>query len=392
MFWFSFRKSEVPPVTGLVLPGGGARNAYQVGVLKAIADILPEDNDKPFPVITGTSSGALNAVLLATSAGQYRQGVERLAGVWENFHVGKVFNADSWTALKSGLSWTLTMATGGLGPKNPDSVLDNQPLRELIESHYRFARIQQYINNGDLRAVGVTTSGYSSGNSICYFQGSKDITPWFRTRRCGIPHEITIDHLMASIAIPIVFPAVRIGTEFHGDGTMRESAPLSPALHLGANRLLIIGVQSETESAPEAEDRNEYPSVGQISGYVLDTLFMDSLNADIERMNRINLTISETKNNQVEVNDTTLRPVEFLLITPSTDLRELVYKHINSAPISVRVLLRGMGALNREGRPLISYLLFESGFCRELIELGYKDGLANKKEILKLLCLENEAA
>ncbi len=383
MFWFSKQKPEFKPIPGLVLPGGGARNAYQVGVLKAIAELLPADNDNPFPVITGTSSGAINATLLATTAGQYRQGVERLTGVWQNFESGKVFHADPLTAISSGLRWAFSMTTGGTLMNNPQSVLNNDPLRKLLESHFRMARIQQAIDRGDLRAVGITSSGYDSGMSTCYYQGSDDIAPWQRTQRRGVAAELRIDHLLASIAIPLIFPSVKINGEYHGDGTMRESAPLSPALHLGANRLLIIGV--EDAGHPANPEDPQYPSVGQISGYVLDTLFMDSLNADIERMNRINTTISETRDKSVEVSDTTLRPIEFLVISPSADIGEIVARHIDKTPLAVRALLRGMGAMNREGRPLISYLLFEGEFCQELIDLGYQDGMAQRDDILKLL-------
>ncbi len=382
MFWFSHSKPEYEPVTGLVLPGGGARNAYQVGVLRAVADILPPENDNPFPVITGTSSGALNATLLATTAGEYRNGVERMTGIWENFESSKVFYSDPASALRSAARWGLTMLSGGYIGSNPRSVLNNQPLREFMESHFRLARIQQAIDRGDLRALGITSSGYDTGMSTCYFQGEESVQPWRRARRCGVPAEIRIDHLMASSAIPLIFPSVKVNGEFHGDGTMRETAPLSPALHLGANRLLIIGIQDKIDVA---EDGPKYPSVGQIAGYVLDTLFMDSLNADIERLNRINLTIAETRNQRVELESSTLKPIEFLVISPSIDLSEIVEKHIDSTPASVRALLRGMGALNREGRPLISYLLFEGAFCKELIELGYQDGMRHRDSIVQLL-------
>jgi NTE family protein len=382
MFWFSRNKPEVEPVTGLVLPGGGARNAYQVGVLRAIADILPEETRNPFPVITGTSSGAINATFLASTAGEFRHGIERLTGVWENFESSKVFYADPLSALRGASRWAMTLLSGGYAYSQFKSVLDNQPLRELLESHIRLARIQQAIDSGDLRALGLTSCGYSTGFSTCYFQAAKAVEPWQRTRRCGVRSEIRIDHLMASIAIPLIFPAVRINGEFHGDGTMRESAPLSPALHLGANRLLIISVEDLIE---EETEEPSYPTLGQITGYVLDTLFMDSLNADIERLNRINNTVASTGSNFIEMETDLLKTVEFLVISPSKDFNEIVARHVDTTPASVRALLRGMGALNRSGRPLISYLLFESGFCRELVELGYQDGLRERDSILQLL-------
>lgn len=388
MYWFSRKKKQDPPVTGLILPGGGARNAYQAGVLKAIAEILPSNAKNPFPVISGTSSGAINAAILASNAMQFSEGVSRLTGIWENFHCGKVFYADSWRALKSGLLWTTAFATARLGTSAPRALLDNNPLRGMLESHIRFARIQQSINSGALRALAVNASSYSSGRSISYYQGIAGLEPWERARRRGVVDEISIDHLMASSAIPLVFPAVWLNNEYHGDGSMRQNAPLSPAIHLGANRLLIIGVRNSTlDLIPTSEDK-PYPTIGHITGYMLDTLFTDSLDSDIERMTRINNTISHTPNNQVEFRDTTLRPIEFLSISPSVDVREIAERHARDFPRSVRLLLKGLGALSREGRPLISYLLFEAPFCQELMALGYKDGMNSRHEIMELLSID----
>lgn len=391
MYWFLRRKKLSPPVNGIILPGGGARNAYQAGVLKAIAEILPDDTENPFPVICGTSSGALNAAILASNAAHFHAGIAHLVGIWENFSCDKVFYTDTWSAVKSGLHWAATFATAGLGSSGPRALLDNSPQRVLIESHIRLARIQQAIDSGDLRALAVTASSYGSGRSICYFQGAEGLRPWRRTRRLGVNQEISIDHLMASSAIPLVFPAVWLNNDYYGDGSMRESAPLSPALHLGANRLLIIGVRNPTpDTAPGTKEHVPYPSIGQITGYMLDTLFMDSLDSDIERMSRINQTISKTPDKRVEFEDTALRPIDFLMISPSKDVREIAQRHAGNFPRSVRVLLKGLGALSREGRPLVSYLLFEPGFCRELIELGYQDGLNARTEIEELLDIETE--
>jgi len=386
MYWLSFKKKQEKQVTGLILPGGGARNAYQAGVLKAIADMLPEDTDNPFDVICGSSSGALNAVLLASSATRFREGVDRLWGIWANFHVGKVFKVDNWTAIKSAFGWGANFLLGGLIKSQPLSVLDNSPLRELLERHIRFARIQQAIDSGALRAVSVTASGYTSGLSVTFYQGTNELVPWQRTRRTGQPTELTINHLMASSAIPVLFPAVKLRHEYYGDGSMRQTAPLSPALHMGANRLLIIGVRNPGQDAQPEDDRYvRYPSFGQISGYIFDTLFMDSLDADIERMRRINHTITETRSKRVEYKDTSLRQIDYLVISPSEDVREIVAKYVGNFPRSVRILLKGIGALAREGRPLMSYLMFDAPFCKELMELGYRDGLAAREQILHLL-------
>ena len=386
MHWFARKKSPDQPVTGLILPGGGARNAYQAGVLKAITEILPENTANPFPVICGTSAGALNAALLASNAHQFRAGVQHLTGIWQHFHVDQVFRADPMTALKSGLRWTLAVMSGGLGRANPLSLLDNAPLRELLETHVRLARIQHAIDRGALRALGITTSGYSTGRSVTFYQGVEGLRPWERNRRVGLSEEISIDHLMASTAIPVVFPAVKLHNEYHGDGSMREHAPLSPALHLGANRLLIIGVRSR-RSDPDlpGELPAAYPTLGQIAGYMFDTLFMDALDSDIERLNRINHTLTETRDQRVEFRDTALRPIEFLVISPSGDIGELVEHHAHTFPRAFRVLLHGLGALSRESRPLLSYLLFEAGFCRALMGMGYHDALRQRDDIFRLL-------
>ena len=391
MYWFLRKKAPSPPVNGIILPGGGARNAYQAGVLKAIAELLPENTKNPFPVICGTSSGALNAAILASNATQFHAGIAHLTGIWENFSCDKIFYTDTWRAIKSGLSWAAAFATASLGSSGPRALLDNSPQRVMIESHIRLARVQHAIDSGALRALAVTASSYSSGHSISYFQGIEELQPWQRARRLGVNQEISIDHLMASSAIPLIFPAVWLNNEYHGDGSMRESAPLSPALHLGANRLLIIGVRNPIlDTAPRAEEHIPYPSIGQISGYMLDTLFMDSLDSDIERMSRINHTISEVPDKRVEFEGSALHPIEFLMISPSRDVREIAQRHAENFPRSVRVLLKGLGALSHEGRPLVSYLLFESGFCQELIELGYQDGLNARAEIAELLDIETE--
>jgi len=386
MYWLSFKKKEETPVTGLILPGGGARNAYQVGVLKAIADMLPEDVENPFPIICGSSSGAMNAVLLASSATRFREGVDRLYGIWANFHVGKVFKTDAWTALKSGVRWALSFASIGLYKGQPRSLLDNAPLRELLERHIRFARIQQAIDGNDLRAVSVTASGYTTGTSVTFYQGIEGLVPWKRTRRLGKRTEMTINHLMASSAIPVLFPAVKLKDEYFGDGSMRLSAPLSPALHLGANRLLIIGVRSQGLDEASGEGAEiPYPSFGHISGYIFYTLFMDSLDADIERMRRINHTVTETKEKEVEYKDTKLRQIDYLVVSPSRDIREIVEKYVGNFPRTLKILLKGIGALAREGRPLMSYLMFDAPYCKELMEMGYEDGMAAREQILHLL-------
>jgi NTE family protein len=370
---------------GLILPGGGARNAYQAGVLKAIAELLPEQSPTPFAVICGTSAGAINAAMLACYATQFQLGVRNLVGIWQNLHARKIYRTDIWTAIRYGWRWFSALLSGSLEQGKPNSLLNNTPLRGLLERHLRLARIQQAIDNGILRAVAINASGYTSGRSTCFFQGIPGLIPWQRHRRRGIATELTIDHLMASIAVPLIFPAITIQDEYYGDGSMREMAPLSPALHLGAQRLLVVTLDHQnTDTTIAAASLPLYPSFGQIAGYVLDTLFLDALHTDVENMNRINNLLIQCP--QLYTSKTNpFRPIDLLILSPSRDLSECVPRHMPSFPGSVRFLLRALGATTLAGRPLVTYLLFESSFCTELIELGYQDTMQRKEEIMQFL-------
>ncbi len=382
--WFSRKADTSQKTLGLILPGGGARNAYQVGVLKAVEELVPTGSPSPFPVVTGTSAGSLNAGMIASRSSDFSDAIHRLTGMWENLHMDMVVRTDTKTTSKTAARWLWSFTSGG--NSQPDSLLDNTPLRSLIENHVNLARMRQCIAAGQLRALGVTSSSYSRGASITYFEGQDELKPWERTRRIGTPTRLRLDHFMASIAIPVVFPAIMMGNEYHGDGSMREAAPLSPALHLGADKLLIISVRNPQPDNVSAL-KPRYPNLGQIAGYMFDTLFMDRLDSDIERLNRINFALAQTKRQMFQHNNAKLRPIEFLVISPSVDVRNIVAKHVHAFPRSMRILLKTFGAMNKEGRPLTSYLLFDSGFARELIDLGYHDGLAQRDKLQELLGL-----
>ena len=369
----------------LVLPGAGARGAYQVGVLKAIATLLPERASNPFSVISGTSAGAINASVLASRASRFDFAVAEMERVWSNFAAHQVYRADNWTMLRSSLHWLAAFVFGGLGVRNPVSLLDNQPLRELLAQNINLRHIDRAIQKGQIDALAITASAYSSSRSVTFFQGADSLRPWARVRRVGKPTKIGIDHLMASSAVPFVFAPVKIGSEYFGDGAMRHSAPLSSAIHLGADRMLVIGVRDEhPDPEPNEAAPAEVPSLAHLAGYMLDTLFMDGLYADLERLTRINL-ILEQLNQDLAGPVAQLRPLSTLIIVPKEDLRQVAARHAHELPRAVRLLLGGLGAMNRSGMQLVSYLLFESGFTRELIDMGFRDAMEVEEDLRAFL-------
>jgi NTE family protein len=370
----------------LILPGAGARGAYQVGVLKAIATLLPDHEPNPFAVISGTSAGAINAAVLASRASHFQAAVAEMEHVWSNFEASQVYRTDNWTMLKTSLHWLSALTLRGLGPRNPRSLLDSSPLRDLLVANIKFSHIQRSIQRGHLEALAITASAYSSSRSVTFFQGLDEMRPWARVRRIGRPAKIEIEHLLASAAVPFVFRPIRIGAEYYGDGAMRHRAPLSSAIHLGADRMLVIGVRDEHPD-PEPLDASsaEMPSFAHLAGYMLDTLFMDGLYSDLEQATRINVIMEQIDDQSLKGPVSRLRPVSTLIIVPREDIREVARRHVEELPRGVRILIGGLGAGSKGGLQLISYLLFESGFTKELIDMGYRDALAMEEDIRSFL-------
>lgn len=366
------------PRAGLVLTGGGARAAYQVGVLKAVRDILGNPARNPFPILCGTSAGAINAATLAVHADDYSRAVAELLEVWEHMRCDHVYRTDFPRIVKSGARWLLSMML--VSRSNPVSLLDNAPLRRMLEKGLAFERIQQHIDAGALYAVCVTASGYTSGQSVSFFQGGSGQEGWERNQRIGSAVVLQHEYLLASSALPFIFPAVKLHREFFGDGSMRQIAPVSPALHLGADRVLIVGTGRQTLEQARARS-NIYPSLAQIAGHALNSIFLDSLAVDIERLERINRTVSLVPPERLEGAQLRLRPVTVLFIAPSQPIERIAARFIHDLPRSVRLLLRPTGALARSGSNLASYLLFEESFCRALIDLGYQDTMAREAEV-----------
>lgn len=383
------------PTTGLVLTGGGARAAYQVGVLKAVMKIRREcgatASGNPFPVITGTSAGAINAAALACRSADMDEAVRVLAQVWENFHADQVYRADSLGVIRSGARWLTLFSLGWLIARwrraRPRSLLDNAPAADLLQRMVDGAAIRQAMQDGHLRALAVTASSYGSGLHVTFYDALQEIVPWTRSQRIAVRAEIGVPHLMASSAIPFVFPAVPLAiedrSEYFGDGSMRQAAPISPAVHLGASRILIIGAGRMHEPPGARAHSAEYPNLAQIAGHALSNIFLDALAVDVERLQRINTTLALLPPEALA--RTALRPIETLVIAPSQRLDDLAAKHIGCLPAPVRAMLRGIGVSGRgedaRGAALASYLLFESPYTRELVALGEADTLARREEV-----------
>ena len=371
--------------TGLVLAGGGARAAYQVGALQAIRDMLPDARRNPFAIICGTSAGAVNAGALACNADHFGQAVEKLLAVWRGFEPRHVYRADFPGVVANSARWFAGFLFGAFVKNRRTSLLDNRPLEGLLSRALDFSRIQQNVAAGALDAVAITCSGYTSGQSVSFFEGTEALEGWKRSQRIGIRTRIKVEHLMASSAIPFLFPPYHVNREFFGDGSMRQVAPVSPALHLGSDRIVVIGTAKIREATPERTRGDLFPTLAQIAGHVMNSIFLDSLAVDLERLERINRTVSCSSPEALKKMGLTLHHVDVLVLTPSEALDAIAVKHVRNLPGTIRFLLRSVGAMRRGGANLASYLLFERGYCNELIALGYEDTMKRREEVESFL-------
>ena len=369
--------------TGLILAGGGARAAYQVGVLRAVAEILPSDTRQPFPIITGTSAGAINALGLAGRTGSFRSRTRALTAIWASLSSESIYRTDARGVLRNALRILWSMIRPSARPKHPLALLDNGPLGELLDDIVQFSRIEDAIARGELEGIGVTAMNYTNGRSTTFYQGQAHLEPWMRAHRRSIACQLNVDHLMASAALPTLFPAVKLGDHYYGDGALRQSRPLSPAIRLGADRLFIIGVSESRDDFAPVPEAESAPTIPQVLGQMLNAVFLDSIQTDLETLRRINTLVAQMNSKQLTAAGLAdMRLIDTLNISPSCSLGELARQHIHELPRSMRWFLERTGSIKDSGSGgALSYVLFEQGYCQRLMQLGYDDAMARADDV-----------
>jgi NTE family protein len=370
---------------GLVLSGGGARAAYQVGAVRALAEILG-GQVSPFGVLAGLSAGAITASALASGADDFPAAVEQLTRTWMQLTADAVYRTDTTSLTGLGMRWMRDLAGGGaLGGSRVNHLLDTTPLREMLEKRIELPRIGQHIANGLLSGVAVSATNYLTGTTVTFYDAGEQARPWARHDRIAVRETLRIEHVMASAAIPIFFPPVAIDGSLYGDGGIRMTTPISPAIHLGAEKIIAIGIRyyrsPQQTVALNLEGRCERVSVAQISGVLLNALFLDSLDNDLERLQRINRTLGYIPAATRLGNPDFLRAIPALSLRPSRDIGRLAADQYHTFPRMLRHLLRGIGATGDSGWDLLSYLAFQPTYIGTLIELGYEDTRARRAEI-----------
>lgn len=363
--------------TALVLQGGGARGAYHVGVLRALGEIL-KTRRSPFQIVCGSSVGAINAASVAMGSLDFPRSIARLEALWRSLHCGSIYDTRSLPLLLNTSRWAMTLFLGHLGLRLSGGFLDYRPLQAMLQKEFTPKHLQAAIRSKALHALCITASSYTEGTSNTFFQGDAAIEDWSRARRRGERTDITADHILASAALPLAFAPVRLEQGYFGDGALRSTSPLSPAIHTGADRILVIATRDGHLDPRKAGGMLKSPSVGDITGHALDILFNDNLDADIERMERVNHTVSLL--DKAALGKSNLRRISTLSIAPSQDLRTIAKQHAAELPRGMRLLMRSLGYSGGDGR-IESYLMFEPGMVGALIDLGYADTIAQQDAI-----------
>lgn len=367
--------------TALVLSGGGARGAYQVGVMKYIARRRPEAR---FPILTGVSAGAINATFLAGQQGSLEDAVNALAKHWSSLSTGRVFRSDLASLAMNAVRVLLNLGSGGspLAPR-VKGLVDTRPLRGFLDGLIDSDAIASSIEEGRLRALAISATSYGSGRTVTFVQATKGVETWERVRRRAVHAKIGIDHVMASAAIPLFFPACSIEGRYFGDGSLRQSHPLAPAIHLGADRILAVSSRWRPPTTQPSEQHQSYPPAAQLLGLLLNSIFLDNLDVDAERLRRINYLLTRVPDSRRWL--LTEKEVKLLVLRPSSDIGRVAGEYESQMPGSLRYLIRGLGTRRISSADLVSYLLFETGYLTRLIELGERDAERNWLKIKRFL-------
>ncbi|HVJ65120.1 MAG TPA: patatin-like phospholipase family protein [Bdellovibrionota bacterium] len=381
-----------PSKLGLVLSGGGARSAYQAGVMVGLHELAQREGleaELKFPIFSGISGGAINSVYLASHAEDWSIAVDGLWRHWENLTMDSVVKSGSFPLLKRAARVAMQLGMGGrtLTGKKSSELLSSEPLRKLLCQNSNFERLQKNIDRGTVHALGLTATQYGTGTSVTFYQGPESIRPWVRRNRIGRPERLTVEHALASSAIPFLFAPVNLHGSFYGDGALRMSSPLSPAIHMGADRLLAIGVRyarPESEVVQQSQ-QNRTPTItlADIAGASLNALFLDAVDSDVERLERINRTLSAMPVGVAHPES--LRQIPVLTIRPSADIGQMARGQINRFSWTLRHLLQGLGSSEQRGSDLISYLAFDRSYTTQLLDLGRRDALAQKAAVFEWL-------
>lgn len=376
--------STQPQNLGLVLSGGGSRGAYQAGVMKAISEISSKYGKRqPFDILTGVSAGAINVAFWAAHAENMKDAADSLCKLWSNVTFEQVFDSNVLSMGKLGSKWLLDVSLAPVfGKHRAESLLNTGPLRELLKNNLDFGAIQTNLEQGNLSAVSVTATDYRSTDSVTFIQSAKKIDLWERKQRISVQTKLSVDHIMASSAVPLFFPASQIGDSFYGDGCLRNTAPLSPAIHLGAKKLLIVGVRKQPPTSEMIQDKVNRPSIARVLSVVLNAIILDGVDWDVERLSRINNTLRAVPKEKLDT--LPLKPIDFLWLHPSEDIGKLAQLETRQLPPVIRFLMKGLGPI-QEASGIASYLLFDPVFCGQLIDMGYNDTIKRREEIESFL-------
>lgn len=365
--------------TGVVLTGGGARAAYQVGVLRAISDMYP-DWENPFRIILGTSAGAINAIGLASAGDRFRHNVSHLESLWLKLTADQIYKSQTFDIVRNMTGVARRLFAGG-GHANPLALLNNAPLREFLEREVDFGAVHEAIDSGRLSAVGVNACGYTTGQNVCFFEGREDLQSWTVGQRAGARTRLELRHVMASSAIPTVFPPVQINREYFGDGVTRQLAHISPALRLGAERVLVVGVSANSMCPVSRPESPLAPTFAQVIAHVFNGMFLDTLDYDIDRLRLVNQLLALIPEERLKEAGLNLRPVDLLEISPSVPIDEIAAEFMDGMPPILRNLVGSTDKSHGTSASLASYLLFDPRFCKALIKLGYEDAQSHARQI-----------